>query len=239
MKFYLAARFSRKAELQGYAKRLEAQGHIVTSRWLGQDDEDSYEKLSPEKARICGEHDVEDVLNADAIINFTEPAGVPSSSRGGRHVELGIAIGVKKILIAIGLKENVFHWLPNIEWFCTFNSFMSCPEMTEYGQFPAPTKESVCAEADRIAGHDRQRDYGHPLDNHQRIAMLWNAFIATRPHAEQALTPIDAGLMMILLKVAREMNTHKRDNLVDICGYTKCVEKMIAEIERREKGVKS
>lgn len=34
MKIYLAARYGRREELAGYRKELEAEGHIVTSRWL-------------------------------------------------------------------------------------------------------------------------------------------------------------------------------------------------------------
>lgn len=101
---------------------------------------------------------------------------------------------------------------------------------------PAP---NVCEEANIIAGGDRQRqrDYGHPLDNHRRIADLWNAYIKGRKDPAAPLSEIDAGLMMILLKVAREQNTPKRDNLVDICGYAKCIESMYSEIERRKGGV--
>ena len=124
MKLYLAARFSRQLELRKYADELRSNGIIVTSRWLGQHDESTYEELTPEGCQKCGEHDVEDVLAADGIVSFTEPNGIPNTSRGGRHVELGIAIGAGKKLYAIGPRENVFHWLPSILWYETFDHFM-------------------------------------------------------------------------------------------------------------------
>ena len=42
-----------------------------------------------------------------------------------------------------------------------------------------PPKLNVCQEADQIAGQggERMRDYGHPLDNHQRIADGWSVLL--------------------------------------------------------------
>lgn len=120
MKIYLAARFSRQLELRGYADQLRANGHIVTSRWLGQHDESTYEELTPEGCRKCGEHDVFDVAQADCLISFTEPLHVPNTSRGGRHVEFGIALALGKQLHLVGPKENVFHHLLNIQIHETF-----------------------------------------------------------------------------------------------------------------------
>jgi len=97
---------------------------------------------------------------------------------------------------------------------------------------PPTTPPTILAEADNIAGEDRSRDYGHPLLNHQRIAGIWNvqlAGILTAP-----ITPRQVALMMIGVKLAREANTPKRDNLVDICGYVKCVEMIDAETQRAE-----
>ena len=83
-------------------------------------------------------------------------------------------------------------------------------------------EETVCAEADRIVMGKRSRDYGHPYINHARIAAFWNCYLGID------LTPEQVAVMMILLKVARQMQTPKRDNLVDICGYAKCVDVIIS-----------
>ena len=87
---------------------------------------------------------------------------------------------------------------------------------------PPTTPPSILAEADNIAGEDRSRDYGHPLVNHQRIAAIWNVQlggILTAP-----ITPRQVCLMMIGLKLAREVHRPKRDNLIDIAGYVKTCE---------------
>ena len=36
-----------------------------------------------------------------------------------------------------------------------------------------------------------------------------------------SLTPKDGLLFMVCVKLSREMHRHKRDNLVDACGYTR------------------
>lgn len=82
---------------------------------------------------------------------------------------------------------------------------------------------SVLEEADAIAGQDRSRDYGHPYQNHQRIADLWNAYCKGKG-LDARFAPDDVAYMMILLKVARAINGKKRDHLVDIAGYAKCID---------------
>jgi hypothetical protein len=87
---------------------------------------------------------------------------------------------------------------------------------------PAPPKESVCLEADRLVSGDRNADYGHPIVDFSRSAKIWEAILGFPVSAPQV------GLCMIGVKISRECNKHKRDNLTDICGYAKCTD-MIAD----------
>lgn len=119
MIFYLAARYSRHKELQEYAKDIQSLGriHMVRSRWIWGnhqiDDKGlSIEAKREERERFAKE-DFEDLLHSGVVISFTEkPRSV--NSRGGRHVEFGIAIGLGKKCVVIGPRENVFHCLPEI-----------------------------------------------------------------------------------------------------------------------------
>jgi len=61
--------------------------------------------------------DWEDVNAAELVISFTEPPR-SKANRGGRHVEYGIALANKARVIVVGHRENIFHWLPVVE-FCT------------------------------------------------------------------------------------------------------------------------
>lgn len=128
MRVYLAARYSRREELLGCKADLEAQGHTVTSRWLlGNHQVDdaglSSEAKRKERERFALE-DWEDVTAADALIAFTE-APRATNSRGGRHVELGIALGRDIEVIVVGPAEHVFCCLPQVERFESWASLMA------------------------------------------------------------------------------------------------------------------
>lgn len=125
MDVYLAARYSRHKELQDYAYELMEQGHTITSRWIWGDhqiDDDglSTEAKKTERERFA-EEDYSDLMGSNICISFTE---VPrsSNSRGGRHVEFGIAIATNMRCIVVGPRENVFHCLPFIEIFDNFRA---------------------------------------------------------------------------------------------------------------------
>ena len=82
-------------------------GHQIDDKGL------SVEAKRSERERFARE-DFEDIMNADAVISFTE---VPrtTKSRGGRHVEFGIALAAGKKCIIVGPRENVFHCLPWVD----------------------------------------------------------------------------------------------------------------------------
>jgi hypothetical protein len=125
MKIYLAARYSRREELCLYAKNLRQMGFTITSRWLNgnhqiSDDGLSAEAKAEERTRFALE-DYEDLMAADICINFTEtPRG--TNSRGGRHVEFGAALAAGKRVIVVGHRENVFHCLPQVEFYATWSA---------------------------------------------------------------------------------------------------------------------
>lgn len=74
----------------------------------------------------------------------------------------------------------------------------------------------------------RQGSYDKPENNFIRIADFWNTYLKSRPE-QTDLTPKDVALMMVLLKIARELYSHKTDNLVDGAGYLQCAEIVEAE----------
>ena len=117
MKVYLAARYSRFPEMQGYAEQLRALGHEVTARWtLGDHDLRAHGEADADvwQARWA-EEDWQDLLAAEVVVSFTEkPGEVPGRARGGRHVEFGAALALHKTMIIVGYRENVFHFLPQV-----------------------------------------------------------------------------------------------------------------------------
>lgn len=89
----------------------------------------------------------------------------------------------------------------------------------------ADAKESVLEEAQRIVMGERESAYKHPYDCFTRIAKLWDAILGVPITAEQV------ALMMIALKISRQCEGNKRDNITDICGYAFCLQRVI---DRRE-----
>ena len=82
--------------------------------------------------------------------------------------------------------------------------------------------ENILQEADRLtsAAGKRPGDYGHPRDNLQLTADLWAPILGVEVTAEQV------ALCMIQLKIARECHKPGRDNLVDIAGWSRTIERL-------------
>ena len=119
MKFYLAGGYSVRDELRGYRHFLVGLGHEVTSRWLDTNWTETNDKGSsaapPEYREKYALIDLEDVREADVLIAFAaDPYRKSGNNRGGRHVELGIAIGLGKLVVLVGQPENIFHYLPGV-----------------------------------------------------------------------------------------------------------------------------
>jgi hypothetical protein len=136
--FYLAARYGRRLELVGYRAQLEALGHKAPARWLDGNHQlddrgypigDTGERIverGPDASAVAAKcrvkfaaDDYDDVLAADVLIAFTEEPR-STNSRGGRHVELGIALGRRMPIVVVGPRENVFCWLPAVTHFRTW-----------------------------------------------------------------------------------------------------------------------
>ena len=84
--------------------------------------------------------------------------------------------------------------------------------------------DSVLEEADHIVSVDRQKDYGHPYDDYTKVAKIASVIFGIEATAEQC------AMFMIGVKMSRQLNKHKRDNLVDMAGYVKVLDMII---ERR------
>lgn len=120
MKLYLAGMFSTIKLRKQQAAELRNVGIEVTSRWIDETVPHTVEiKDVPEVyLQETSIVDLEDIDRADALVSFVPSAQelvdatVSASSRGGRHVEFGYAIGKSKPIIVVGPRENVFHYLP-------------------------------------------------------------------------------------------------------------------------------
>lgn len=151
-KIYLASRYSRREELCVYREQLRQLGYTVQARWLdgehqlandgtpiGENGEalvegtlrsgerlsenEQSERAAKLRAKFATD-DWEDVNAAEIVISFTEPPR-STANRGGRHVEFGIGLAKGTRSIVIGHRENIFHWLPQVEFFATWEEAKS------------------------------------------------------------------------------------------------------------------
>jgi hypothetical protein len=94
------------------------------------------------------------------------------------------------------------------------------------------SEETILQEAQRIVHGDRGEAYGHPYDDYLATVTMWRAMILHRYGVDVPLTPEFGCLMMVALKVSRECNKHKRDNLVDGCGYFECADMVLERMDQ-------
>ena len=83
----------------------------------------------------------------------------------------------------------------------------------ECNQLKKAPHETILEEAQRVCAGPRAADYGTYEESCGRIAKLATILL------EKEITAKDVPKFMIALKLSRETNKHKRDNLVDIGGY--------------------
>ena len=115
---------------------------------------------------------------------------------------------------------------------CAGHKYM-CEDIDEQSTKKKPYP--ILEEVEKILSGDRRSDYGKASASFKRIADYWNAYLCHKrdkideaAHEEdlpyeflrgEYLTDYDIAILMILFKIAREENKHKRDNITDIIGY--------------------
>lgn len=88
-----------------------------------------------------------------------------------------------------------------------------------------------------LVGGQRAIDYGDKTINHQRIATLWNMWLAESQknvgkddsdvRMLSQLSAYDVAMMMLMLKIARLMHSPgHQDSHIDIAGYASILEEI-------------
>ena len=73
--------------------------------------------------------------------------------------------------------------------------------------------KELLADAAELLG-ERGLAYGEPAINHLRIAQLWSVYF------ERAIEPHDVAMAMVLVKIARLVESHSHgDSIVDAAAY--------------------
>lgn len=114
---YIAARYSRKKEVDNFAMLVRKAGFDVVSTWHGEtavEQEGNFNDENKDMWRDLAKQDLKELEEAKTLIFFSESPniGIP---RGGRHVEYGFFLHRRrhnrdlKIYI-IGPVENLFNY---------------------------------------------------------------------------------------------------------------------------------
>jgi hypothetical protein len=174
-----------------------------------------------EKERWCYfmERDL-NVLMEPTVTSIVLMEGWQKSKGAVLEVIIAEAFG-KEILVFI---EDIvgFHLEPLLMKPVVPEFRNTCTEETE--------KVNILLEADNLVNGARQDSYGHPIDDYTRTAGLMSHLLDTK--LKEPLTAEDAILCMCAVKLSREVNKHKRDNLVDLAGYAQCLQ--MVECKRQE-----
>lgn len=91
------------------------------------------------------------------------------------------------------------------------------------------SKDTILSEAEAIIYGDREETYGTPSVNLDNIAKQWSLYL-NQLFPEMDITiqlcAEDVCWMMVQLKMMRQLNSYKRDNLVDAIGYIGLIERL-------------
>lgn len=85
-------------------------------------------------------------------------------------------------------------------------------------QIPQPL--SIAEEAQELINGPRRKEYGPVEQSTERLALAWTAALLPKLRPGEIITRNDYLMLNIIEKALREVQHHKRDNLVDIVGYT-------------------
>ena len=80
--------------------------------------------------------------------------------------------------------------------------------------------KSILSEAEEIVNGSRQSDYGDARESFSRVATIASVMTG------KELAPEDCCAVLMAVKLVRESFKHKRDNLVDLCGYAELMNRL-------------
>ncbi len=86
----------------------------------------------------------------------------------------------------------------------------------------------ITSKAWMIINGERRQDYGEVNKSFYKTSQMWSLIL------EHSISSEQVAQCMIALKLCREINNHKEDNLVDICGYAELLNMMKNRIESKE-----
>ena len=104
-----------------------------------------------------------------------------------------------------------------------------CVTFKEMKSMNEENNKSILSEAEEIVNGSRHSDYGDAKESFSRVAAIASVMTG------KELSPEDCCAVLMAVKLVRESFAHKRDNLVDLCGYAHIMNEL-NENESEKKG---
>ena len=118
MNLYLAS--SSQHDALSLAKVLVSAGHVITSSWVYKPLKRTSEYTDDQRTAIAVRN-LSDITASDVLILLGNRFLCP----GGKHVEVGYALGVGKPVWVLGPRENLLLWHPGVRWFEHLNDLLT------------------------------------------------------------------------------------------------------------------
>lgn len=80
----------------------------------------------------------------------------------------------------------------------------------------------LLVEALRITSGDRQAQYGPPDQDFRRTADMLNSLFKDMLKEGCKFEPYHVAMIMIMVKLSRQLHQRKADNWLDMAGYARC-----------------
>jgi uncharacterized protein DUF6378/uncharacterized protein DUF4406 len=144
-----------------------------------------------------------------------------------------------EVIVALGLNKRFFLAMVGGPWTWRFEEILAWEirKLLELGDSVTKARTAALKDAKQrvedesrtveqeaaqlVRDGERQKTYGHPRGDFDRVAGMWSAILGITVTAEQV------GVMMIAFKLARLSQTPRhRDSLVDVIGYAICVDRL-------------
>lgn len=237
-KVYLMASYESYLLVRDAAERFRSAGVEVVSHWHDKPYR-PYGATTDDMLEAEAEIDEQEMRAATHGIAFQIYEGKPS--RGGWHVEFGYMLCLGAEMCVIGSRRNVYHFgagvsaVKNIDDAIDWAKSVTPNTVSENtvalgvpGNKPAepdPQRqkpENILEEANRLVNGERNKHYGPPVEDGERVAGMMNA-LGYRGPGGRVLQPHDWAVYLLAVKMSRIVVTPtKRDHWVDAAGYAQC-----------------
>lgn len=92
-------------------------------------------------------------------------------------------------------------------------------------------KASILDEAKKGVYGEKEKSYGHPKTDFQFTADVMTIVFRRKGYLKEgvSLSAEDTAIFQLSSKLSRQLNAHKRDNLVDLAGYVETWARVLGE----------